>query len=183
MDGEDPELYEALLAKVAAAVQPMDFIDWLLLKDVVALTWEIQRARWHRASLITRGRRHAMERILLSVLPKARAAEAAHYAERWRKGDKAAIKKVESLLEKFGLSILDVSAQALSTQSGELDRIDLQTLRHETRRDTILKQIERRRLGWSGQVRRASDEIVDAEFRETDPDAIGARDGIVDVES
>ena len=41
IEGEDPELYEELLAGVGAAVQPKDFIDWLLLKDIVALTWEI----------------------------------------------------------------------------------------------------------------------------------------------
>ena len=38
--GEDPERYEELLAAVGAAVQPKDLIDWLLVKDIVALTWE-----------------------------------------------------------------------------------------------------------------------------------------------
>ena len=41
IEGEDPERYEELLARVGAAVQPMDLIDWLLVKDIVALTWEI----------------------------------------------------------------------------------------------------------------------------------------------
>ncbi len=41
IEGEDPKLYEELLGRVGAAVQPTDIIDWLLLKDVVALTWEI----------------------------------------------------------------------------------------------------------------------------------------------
>lgn len=44
IEGEDPRLYEELLARVGAAIQPTDLIDWLLLKDVVALTWEIQRS-------------------------------------------------------------------------------------------------------------------------------------------
>jgi hypothetical protein len=38
IEGEDAALYEDLLAQVGAAVQPMDMIDWLLVKDVVALT-------------------------------------------------------------------------------------------------------------------------------------------------
>jgi hypothetical protein len=44
IEGEDPKLYEDLLGRVGAAIQPADIIDWLLLKDVVALTWEIQRS-------------------------------------------------------------------------------------------------------------------------------------------
>ncbi len=52
IEGEDRELYEALLARVGAAVEPTDIIDWLLVKDVVALTWEIQRSRRHRDSLV-----------------------------------------------------------------------------------------------------------------------------------
>jgi hypothetical protein len=33
VEDEDPKLYEDLLGRVGAAVQPMDFIDWLLAKD------------------------------------------------------------------------------------------------------------------------------------------------------
>src|ERR1700694_3498430 len=60
VEGEDPQLYEDLLAQVGAAVQPRDLIDWLFLKDVVALTWEIQRTRRHRASLMRTTRDEAM---------------------------------------------------------------------------------------------------------------------------
>ena len=37
-EGENPERYEELLARVADAVAPADIIDWLLVKDVVAHT-------------------------------------------------------------------------------------------------------------------------------------------------
>jgi hypothetical protein len=45
-------------------VEPADIIDWLLLKDVVALTWEIHRSRRHRDFLMRIARRKAMERFL-----------------------------------------------------------------------------------------------------------------------
>jgi hypothetical protein len=48
--GEDPERYEKVLAEVGAAAQPIDFIDWLLVKDIVDLTWEIQRTHPARKS-------------------------------------------------------------------------------------------------------------------------------------
>ena len=43
IEGEDSERYEKILKEVGAAAQPIDFIDWLLVKDIVDLTWEIQR--------------------------------------------------------------------------------------------------------------------------------------------
>ena len=44
------------------------------------------------------------------------------------------------------------------------------TERHEARRDNLLQQIERRRAGWSARVQRASEDIIDAEFKEVDDD-------------
>ena len=61
IEGEDPERYEELLAAVGAAVQPKDLIDWLLLKDVVALTWEIQLTRRQRDSLMRMARKDGDE--------------------------------------------------------------------------------------------------------------------------
>jgi hypothetical protein len=52
IEGEDPERYEKVLAEVGAAVRPIDFIDWLLVKDVVDLTWEIQRTQLRREKLM-----------------------------------------------------------------------------------------------------------------------------------
>jgi hypothetical protein len=43
IEGEDPEQYEKVLAEVGAAARPIDFIDWMLVKDIVDLTWQIQR--------------------------------------------------------------------------------------------------------------------------------------------
>ena len=68
--GEDPDLYERLLAQVGAAVRPIDIVDWLLLKDVVVLTWEIQRSRRHRDSVIRMGRGKAMAAILEVAMPR-----------------------------------------------------------------------------------------------------------------
>ena len=71
IEGEDPERYEQLLARVADAVGPADFIDWLLVKDVVAHTWEIQRSRQHRETVIRMGRLKALQQILDQATPGA----------------------------------------------------------------------------------------------------------------
>ena len=59
------------MSSVAAAIEPIDIIDWLLLKDIVALTWEIQRSRRQRESVVRMGRFTAMGEILDEVMPRA----------------------------------------------------------------------------------------------------------------
>jgi hypothetical protein len=180
IEGEDPELYESLLARVGAAVQPADVIDWLLVMDVVALTWEIHRSRRHRDALVRIARRKAMEKILELILPHessfslSEESKASRVATDWFNGDKKATELVDALLAEAGLSLADVTAQSLSMNAAELDRLDQQNERRENRRDAILLQIERRRAGWAKRVQRASEDVVDAEFRENPP-------GVLDV--
>ena len=70
IEGEDPKRYEEVLGRVGAAVQPTDIIDWLLLKDVVALSWEIQRSRRQRDTLVRMGRLEALMQILREAIPR-----------------------------------------------------------------------------------------------------------------
>src|SRR4051794_8894697 len=42
---ERPQDYHALFSAVASAEMPSDTIDWILLRDLVDLTWEIRRER------------------------------------------------------------------------------------------------------------------------------------------
>jgi hypothetical protein len=93
-------------------------------------------------------------------------------ASEWQSGDAKATKRALALLAKAGFSPNDVAAQALTVQSNELDRIDQQVQRHESRRDAILLQIERRRDGFAQRARRASEEAVYAEFVEAPSTAV-----------
>jgi len=175
IEGEDPQIYEELLARVGAAVDPLDVIDWLLVKDVVALTWQIQRTRRHCDALMRGARRASMIKLLQVACSRLNSwdpkleKEIEALVSDWLAGDKEAAEGIESMLAQSGLSIADVAPQTLTLIAEELDRIDQQTQRHEERRDKILQQIERRRLGWAKLVRQASEEVVDAEFTETAP--------------
>jgi hypothetical protein len=164
-----------------AAVGPIDIVGWLLLKDVVALTWEIQRSRRRRDSVIRIGRSKAMAALHEVAMPLGGALEDhrreedhLQLATQWLNGDAKATKRIESALAATGFSFDDVTAQSLTVQSAELSRIDQSVERHEARRDGLLQQIERRRAGWSARIQRASEDIVDAAplppARETMPD-------------
>ena len=187
IEDEDPKLYEELLGRVGAAVEPTDIIDWLLLKDVVAITWEIQRSRRQRETIVRMGRLKAMEQVLEQAIPREgelavpddmdwqrdrRAWTISNFARKWLTGDVETTGGVVERLKDAGFSLDDITAQSLTVQADELDRIDSQVQRHEVRRDAILQQIERRREGLAQRVRRASEEAVDAEFVEAPESAI-----------
>jgi hypothetical protein len=168
VEGEDPKLYEELLAQVGAAVQPQDLIDWLLLNDIVALTWEIQRTRRHRQGLMHMARHEAMKSILTGLLPPERGygtePKAHKLARLWLNGDEAKAEQVNELLAKAGISEAEVVARTLSVIGPDLDRLDQQNERHENRRDALLQQIDRRRAGWSKRVEGATEEIIEGEY-------------------
>ena len=171
IEGEDPERYEQLLVRVAEAVGPIDFIDWLLVKDVVALTRDIQRSRRQSETVIQLGRLEALRQILNQVIEGAglssrRSTELTELATRWLNGESRATKQVAKWLNTSGYSFADVDAHAMTVMGVELEKIDLQVERHESRRDPLLRQIERRREGWAKRVQRATEDVVEAEFRE-----------------
>ena len=46
LEGEDAAAYDQLLARICAAVKPVDIIDEMFIADVVSLEWEV--LRWRR---------------------------------------------------------------------------------------------------------------------------------------
>jgi hypothetical protein len=46
LEGEDAAAYDELLARICAAVKPVDIIDEIFIADVVSLEWEV--LRWRR---------------------------------------------------------------------------------------------------------------------------------------
>ena len=43
LEGEDAAAYDKLLARVCAAIKPVDVIDEMLIADILALEWEVLR--------------------------------------------------------------------------------------------------------------------------------------------
>jgi hypothetical protein len=114
-----------------------------------------------------------VQSILQSSLPSA---DAAKLARHWCDGVKVATKAVQEAASEKGLSLPEIRARALATNAAEFDRLDQQNERHEYRRDLLLKEIERRRAGWAREVKRASEEIIDADYSATPPNGSARKD-------
>ena len=52
---EDPEAYRKLCLEVAKSVAPGDMIEWLWVKDICDLSWEIRRLRGFKVDVATDG--------------------------------------------------------------------------------------------------------------------------------
>jgi hypothetical protein len=53
IEGEDAAVYDQLLARICAAVKPVDIIDEIFIADVVSLEWEV--LRWRLSLIRARG--------------------------------------------------------------------------------------------------------------------------------
>jgi hypothetical protein len=92
---------------------------------------------------------------------------AAHsFAEQWARREADAIKEVNEQLASANLSMDAVMAQALAGKLNEIERIDRVTMNAEVRRNAILREVDRHRASLGQSLRRASDEVEDAQFEE-----------------
>ena len=64
LEGEDAAAYDVLLARICAAVKPVDIIDEVFINDVVVLQWEVLRWRRLKLSLISARGLEALTRFL-----------------------------------------------------------------------------------------------------------------------
>jgi hypothetical protein len=71
-----------------------------------------------------------------------------------------------------GRTVESITADVLLVNSENLERIDRMIMKAEPRRNAALREIERRRSGMAQALRRASDDVVDAEFVDVAPDQI-----------
>jgi hypothetical protein len=68
LEGEDGAAYDELLARICAAVQPVDIIEEMFIFDVVSLEWEVLRWRRLKSSLIRAPALKALEGFLRNKL-------------------------------------------------------------------------------------------------------------------
>lgn len=171
LQGEDKAAYDGLLARISDAVNPMDVIEEIWVRDVVDLSWDVLRLRRLKASLITVSLHKGLARLLNPLMETP---EARELSERWAARRPSAIKKVRSTLAAANLSMEDVTAEALALSLDDVEKIDRMIMMAETRRNSILREIDRHRAVLGEKLRHAA-QSVDAEFDIVRPEHGGRR--------
>ncbi len=166
--GEDAQAYEAFLAQVTTSVKPTDVTEEIWVRDVVDLTWELQRWRRLKANLLAAARKGALERLLeFTEGPRVAMLEEPWWrqelASRWLVQDEDAVAEVEDILNERGLDIHSIMAQALSDKLKQIERLDGMAASAEARRDKVFMNIVRRRESVARRLRMATDTIIDVD--------------------
>src|SRR5258707_5701903 len=173
--GEDGCAYNELCARVAAAVNPKDFVEEIWVRDVADLSWEVFRLRRIKAKLWTSQVAAAIRCTLQGVCSEAQANK---LSREWETG---AIGRIDQLAA-TGRTVESITADVFLGNSEKLERIDRMIMKAEARRNAALHAIERRRSSMAQALRRASDDVVDAEFVDVAPDQITRKgDQLVDA--
>ena len=79
LEGEDAAAYDELLARICAAVKPVDIIEEMFIADVVSLEWEVLRWRRLKLSLIRASALQKLETFLVKQLKSNYALHVEHF--------------------------------------------------------------------------------------------------------
>jgi hypothetical protein len=156
---EDDEIYWNCMERFVKCIEPQDVIDWLWIKDVVDLTWEIWRLRRLKIDLVEIDREDKNAEIEW---------EREHPDEPYvdifsGKSTPRTPAQIEARKNKPFLDTDADSANLLFRRIEEYERIEKLLTSAELRRDRILREIELRRDHMGRRLRAASDEILDAQ--------------------
>ena len=158
---EDDEIYWNCMERFVKCVEPQDVIEWLWVKDVVDLSWEILRFRRLKIDLVEIDREDKNATIEW---------EREHFDEPYihifsGKLTPPDTADIEARKNKPLLDSETNSAELLFNHIEEYEQIEKLLTSAELRRDRILREIDLRRDHMGQRLRAASDELLDAQVK------------------
>jgi hypothetical protein len=188
---EDPKAYGEIKARLFQSIAPRDFVEQLLINEVAECTWLIKRYTRHMTLAIEGKFRQLRE--FQAKRAKALAQSKDAQARKSAASDRepaTELGRMYQLEDTVDGTVKDVDA-ILDAPAVELDHVraleagivyyrQLDQLLNAAvaRRNSALEQLERYRHGWGKRLRKASDEIIDAEFNDAAP---GSKDVAVQL--
>jgi hypothetical protein len=186
---EDPETYEKLARQISHDAAPTDVIDWLAVKDILDLTWDIRRLRRFKAMLIEIEREDKLADETQDAEeaedPEEEEADEDQYADQTEVADETedageaqdadetedADEAQDANQGQDETQRVDELRSYYETEQGETrlflenldywERIDNLVAAAEMRRAVVLREIERRRAGFADRLRKASNDIIE----------------------
>lgn len=170
LSSEDPKVYCRILVGLAEDLQPVTVTEWLLVKDITDLNWEMRRMRRLKSAVLEESRtvepdRTRDDRALVAI----RRAPLAYTSARGETIPPAPPEppppKKRARKQKRTQQQIDVAAaQAFRDNIGLCDAVERQIATMEARRAGLYRELELYRE--SRALRRPSNPILDAEFSE-----------------
>jgi hypothetical protein len=151
---ENPTLYWDMLDRFAKSVVPRNIIEWLWIKDIVDLSWEIARLRRYRTLQIETGRDNQNAGIEYA---REHADDPDLYSEYQLRPAEIEARRTAPRL--------DTEADSAGLLISDLDTyetVDKLLMAAELRRDRILRELDFRRERIAPLLRKTSNELIDA---------------------
>lgn len=189
IQGEDGGAYDKLLARVSAAVKPVDILEEIWVHDVVDLEWEVLRLRRLKVALMTASASKALRTVLDRLLDEETDDtdeetsdiddetgdpdeetddtewDTSRLAKEWVRRNPDAIKEVDRILASTDLTMDAVRAEMLSANIEHVERIDRMIAMVEARRNAALREVDRHRATLGQELRSTVREIEDGKFK------------------
>jgi hypothetical protein len=164
---EDHDAYDGLLSELVLEMDPHGIREWMWVRDLADLNWDILRIRRAIASVFNISFKPALVQVLRTVLPRAaefRTAE--ELAEEWyaTPNDEAGVAgraRVVETLASYGLAPDAVVGQVFSLHWRELEKMEHLLASAERRRNAIMRELEVHRASAAG--KKAGNRTIDAE--------------------
>jgi hypothetical protein len=150
LPGEDRAEYAKLTSQFLATAKPTDFIEEILARDAIDLSWEIFRLRRLKA-----GQLRMACGLGVSIVADKLGYEPGPWrstcdlSEQWMSGDPVTRNEFGKLLEKAGLSLEDVMGEVLSYKNkiDAFERVDHARVRSRLDADLLAAAQRRDRAG------------------------------------
>jgi len=165
--GEEVSDYDTVLTRLSGAVKPADFVEEVWLRDVADLVWDAVRLRRMKAALLNSSAHQGMKELLLNLGIEG----SDSLSKCWAAGDAEEVQEAEALLAGAGLTMDAVMAHTLRARLTDIERFDRLIAAAETRRDATLRNIAAYRVEFAQTVRRAAQNVEDAEYTDITPAA------------
>ena len=163
LPGEDRTEYAKFTAQFLAAAKPRDFIEEILARDAIDLSWEILRLRRLKGGLLRIACSDGVRAVAGRLEPKPSFSRPVYdIGAKWMSGDSATHNNFQKLLKKADLGMEEVMAEALSSKIDTFEWFDRMLASAEARRNNALREIDRHRLALGAAVRQVVDEVEDA---------------------
>ncbi|MER2269193.1 hypothetical protein [Methylobacterium oxalidis] len=179
INGEGEEHYTSILRSILLQVKPLDVIEALWVRNIIDLVWEAQRLQAWRMRVLAQAHLEAAEQLItpvldVQVLSSGNLSLSAPHAGLplamgWVAGNEKGRAAFEKMMQERGLSAADVTARAFQIRLADIERIDRMIANADHRRDTLLREIERKRASLAQKLRIASADIVDVDVSSSPP--------------
>jgi len=174
---ESLENYNTFFSSIADSIGPASAMEWLFVKDIVDLCWQIRRERMIVASLVKVAEKEVVVELLKVVYEEPGSVEsdlfrvfcAADQAELWT-NDPQSRTEIEANLAAKGYGRSEIVARAYQKAAHDIDACEKRIEGYERRRAAVLKELSFCRYAFAEKVAEATADIIDAEYSEAADD-------------